>query len=219
MAERDSERAWDEYDWERFLQQQDKKTEKYMELLEKYIDHPQRDEIVAREMGWCHFRDERREDWQEEEMSFEEEGEEEPNLDLFSQGTESFEQHVLYRSAFALTVWIDQLFDASAALQNDPTAVRLATHCALAAAKLAAALSDEEAEELGMTIAYLKRALKAITIAMDAARQLGEHKALTRVQQSALHQRLFQVRDGIIFLMGEFRGEWMRRHGSEGFRS
>ena len=54
MAGHDSDRAWDEYEWERFLQQQDQKTEKYMELLEKYIDDPQRDEIVAREMGWCH---------------------------------------------------------------------------------------------------------------------------------------------------------------------
>src|SRR5216110_2081305 len=46
------ERAWDEYDWERFLQQQDHKTEKYMELLEKYLDDPNRDQIIAREMGW-----------------------------------------------------------------------------------------------------------------------------------------------------------------------
>ena len=30
MAEHDSDRAWDEYEWERFLQQQDQKTEKYM---------------------------------------------------------------------------------------------------------------------------------------------------------------------------------------------
>ena len=44
--------TWDEYDWERFLQQQDHKTEKYMELLEKYLDDPQRDQIIAREMGW-----------------------------------------------------------------------------------------------------------------------------------------------------------------------
>src|SRR3954454_19651330 len=48
----ESDRIWDEYDWERFLQQQDQRTEKYMELLEKYIDDPQRDEIIAREMGW-----------------------------------------------------------------------------------------------------------------------------------------------------------------------
>ena len=42
------ERVWDEYDWERFLQQQDRKTEKYMELLEKYLDDPNRDQIIAR---------------------------------------------------------------------------------------------------------------------------------------------------------------------------
>ena len=49
--EREPERVWDEYEWERFLQQQDQKTEKYMELLETYLDDPRRDEIIAREMG------------------------------------------------------------------------------------------------------------------------------------------------------------------------
>ena len=218
MAEHDSDRAWDEYDWERFLQQQDLKTEKYMELLEKYIDDPQRDEIVAREMGWCHLPEETGEDWNEEsEVIFD--GEEEGGFEQINSPLESFEQHVLYRAAFNLTIWIDQLFDSAPALQNDPAAVKLATHSALAAAKLAAALSDEEAEELGMTIAYLKRALKAVTVAMDASAQLVAEKSITAVQHSALQQRLFQVRDGIILLMGEFRGEWRRRYGSEGFRS
>ena len=92
--------------------------------------------------------------------------------------------------------------------------VKLAPHTALASAKLAAALSDEEAEELGMTIAYLKRSLKAITVALDAAAQLIKEKSVTREQYSALQQRIFQVRDGIILLMGEFRGEWLRRYGS-----
>ena len=50
--EHEPDRVWDEYEWERFLQQQDHKTEKYMELLEKYLDHPERDQIIAREMGW-----------------------------------------------------------------------------------------------------------------------------------------------------------------------
>src|ERR1700710_1669236 len=53
--ESESDDAWDEYEWERFLQQQDQKTEKYMELLEKYLDDPQRDQIIAREMGWTHL--------------------------------------------------------------------------------------------------------------------------------------------------------------------
>src|SRR6266852_6677344 len=62
--DREPERAWDEYDWERFLQQQDQKTEKYMVLLERYIDHPQRDEIIAREMGWSGLAGEN--DWRDE---------------------------------------------------------------------------------------------------------------------------------------------------------
>jgi hypothetical protein len=217
MAEHDPDRAWDEYDWERFLQQQDQKTEKYMELLEKYIDDPHRDEIVAREMGWCHLNQEETEEWTEEEDSFEAtEGEDELIAGSDRQGgaSESFEQHVLYRAAFSLTIWIDRLFESSPALQNDPAAVKLATHTALAAAKLAAALSDEEAEELGMTIAYLKRSLKAITVAMDASAQMISEKSITREQHTTLNQRIFQVRDGVILLMGEFRGEWLRRYGS-----
>ncbi|HEY2801549.1 MAG TPA: hypothetical protein VGI85_13205 [Chthoniobacterales bacterium] len=211
MAEHDSDRAWDEYEWERFLQQQDQRTEKYMELLEKYIDDPQRDEIVAREMGWSNTRDDFESEWNEPEDFGEEE---QAADDLINEGAESFEQHVLYRASFNLTIWIDRLFESNNALQNEPAAVKLATHAALAAAKLAAALSDDEGEELGMTIAYLKRSLKAITVAMDASAQLAQEKAIDRPQHAALQRRLFQVRDGIILLMGEFRGEWLRRYGS-----
>src|ERR1700710_2793791 len=64
MAEPDEpDKIWDEYDWERFLQQQDRKTEKYMELLERYIDDPNRDQIIAREMGWNHLLDKDGRDW------------------------------------------------------------------------------------------------------------------------------------------------------------
>jgi hypothetical protein len=76
---------------------------------------------------------------------------------------ETFQEHDLYRAAFDLTLWIDQLFDQNPTLQNEPAAVKLATHAALASAKLAAALSGDHLDEIGMTIAYLKRALKAIT--------------------------------------------------------
>jgi hypothetical protein len=106
------------------------------------------------------------------------------------------------------------LFDQNSALQNEPAAVKLATHSALASAKLAAALSDDGVDEIGMTIAYLKRALKAITTAMDAAAQLVGDKLITTEQYAVVQQRLFQVRDGIITLMGEYRGEWRRRFGS-----
>ena len=221
--DREPEPIWDEYDWERFLQQQDQKTEKYMELLEKYLDDPQRDEIIAREMGWAQLLDDKdwsaevdalaNEDWRSNDDDAASEDEQKPVE------TETFQYHSLYRAAFALTIWIDQLFDEQAALQNEPAAVKLATHAALASAKLAAALSDDDVDEIGMTIAYLKRALKAITTSMDAAAQLLSDKFITAPQYSVLQKRLFQVPDGIISLMGEYRGEWRRRFGSEGFRS
>ncbi len=43
---------WDEYDWERFLQRADVRTAKYQELFETLVDHPERDRLIAREMGW-----------------------------------------------------------------------------------------------------------------------------------------------------------------------
>jgi len=168
-----SERMWDEYDWERFLQEQDRKTEKYMQLVETYLDDPQRDEIIAREMGWTQLLDAK--DWSTEvDALFDEDTEQEDDLeaDGASLPAERFEEHHLYQAAFALTIWIDELFDQKVSLQNEPAAIKLATHSALASAKLAAALSGDDIDEIGMTIAYLKRALKAITISMNAAAQL-----------------------------------------------
>ncbi|MDZ7721029.1 MAG: hypothetical protein U5K72_19570 [Balneolaceae bacterium] len=49
---------WDEYQWEEFMKEADKRTEKYSRLLEKYRNHPDRDNIIAREMGWDHLLDE-----------------------------------------------------------------------------------------------------------------------------------------------------------------
>jgi hypothetical protein len=218
--EGEPERIWDEYEWERFLQQQDGKTEKYMQLLETYLDDPDRDEIIAREMGWTQLLDEK--DWSAEvDALLDEDTAEEEHSQTEDAGdsSEAFEEHDLYRAAFALTIWIDQLFDQNPALQNEPAAVKLATHAALASAKLAAALSGDNLDEIGMTIAYLKRSLKAITTAMEAAARLRTPaRQITRAQYSVLQQRLFQVRDGIITLMGEYRGEWRRRFGPESHR-
>jgi hypothetical protein len=214
------EKIWDEYDWERFLQQQDQKTEKYMELLEKYIDHPDRDQIIAREMGWFHLLDKDGEKWAEEVDSHFEEiaaelgepaGEEEGAFC----DEDGFEAHPLYQTSFALTVWIDQFLGKHDDLANHPAAVKLSTQAAIANAKLAAALSDDDIDEIGMTIAYLKRALKAITLCLEAAAQLRAEASVSADGYGALNQRLFQIRDGIIDEMGAYRSEFRRRYDGQ----
>lgn len=221
MAERDEpDNIWDEYDWERFLQQQDRKTEKYMELLERYIDDPNRDQIIAREMGWNHLLDKDGREWAENvdslfDEEFSETEEVEENDEQKESAEEGFEVHPLYQASFALTVWVDQLFEKLPDLQNQPAAVKLSTQAAIASAKLAAALSDDDVDEIGMTIAYLKRALKATILGIDGAMQLRKDGALDAEHFGTLNQRLFQIRDGIIQLMGEFRTEWRRRYDPE----
>src|SRR5437879_11598710 len=107
-----SERMWDEYDWERFLQEQDQKTEKYMQLLETYLDDPRRDEIIAREMGWTQLLDAK--DWSAEVDALLEENaaqEDEADVDPVDASGEKFQEHHRYRAAFDLTRWTAQLFD------------------------------------------------------------------------------------------------------------
>ena len=218
MAESDEpEKIWDEYDWERFLQQQDRKTEKYMELLERYIDDPNRDQIIAREMGWYHLLDKDGAEWAEAVDSTFEDGEDAlvEKEQSHTDPEETFEVHPLYQASFALTVWIDQFIEELPGSQNQPAAVKLSTQAAIASAKLAAALSDDDVDEIGMTIAYLKRALKAIMLGIDASVQLRKDAKLSPENFGTLNQRLFRIRDGIIQLMGEYRAEWRRRYKHE----
>ena len=237
------ERVWDEYDWERFLQQQDSKTEKYMELLEKYLDDPNRDQLIAREMGWHHLTDETGKDWSadletlfnsarnggkdneedEEDEAEDDDLDDEDDLDEDDEDLDEDEDeeetanrhdnHPLYQAANALAIHIDGMFDEREPVSRHPAVVRLTTSATLTNVKLAAALNDDEVDELGMTIAYLKRALKAVTSALDATSQCQTEQLIDHEGVQDLRGRIFQVRDGIVSLMGHYRHEWRRRYG------
>jgi hypothetical protein len=46
-------KEWDEFDYEKFMRESDARTDKYLELLDKYRDQPDREHIIAQEMGWA----------------------------------------------------------------------------------------------------------------------------------------------------------------------
>lgn len=216
MPDDHSDKIWDEYDWERFLQEQELRTEKYMELLEKYMDDPQRDEIIAREMGWTHLLGGESREWEEEvESEFQPEGSETDQADgLAKSSFFEFEKHPLYRNAFAFTTELDKIFEgANQKVQEHPATVTLHSHATLAAAKLAAALNDDDIDELGMSIAYLKRALRALTSALEAVVQLADSGLIDARRAGLLRARLFSIRDGTVTAMGDYRAEFRRRHG------
>ena len=51
-GQKDPEEEWDEHDYEKFLKESDARTDKYMELLDKYGDSDEAEEKIAKEMGW-----------------------------------------------------------------------------------------------------------------------------------------------------------------------
>ena len=216
MPEDHPDKLWDEYDWERFLQDQERRTEKYMGLIEKYMDHPDRDEIIAREMGWTHLICGDSREWEDEvESGFE---------DAASDATEEtekqepacfgFEKHPLYRQATAFCAELDEMFaGAEEKAREHPAVIELHSQTTLAAAKLAAALNDDDIDEIGMSIAYLKRALRALTGALDSAVQMKKDALVDAPSFELLRSRIFSIRDCIVSMMGEYRSEFRRRHG------
>ena len=89
-----------------------------------------------------------------------------------------------------------------AKVQSHAAAVNLSAQTSMVSAKLAAALSDDDIDELGMTIAYLKRALRGVTSGLDSAVQLQREGMIDGECFGSLNRQLFEVRDGIITLMG-----------------
>src|SRR6202035_914302 len=61
----DDERPLDECGYENLMRESDARTDKYIELLEKYEGHPDQEKIVARKMGWT---------WLEEALEADERG-------------------------------------------------------------------------------------------------------------------------------------------------
>lgn len=215
MSENDDdfepEEVWDEYVWERFLQEQDRNTEKYFKLLETYMDHPNRDEIIAEEMGWSVFET-------AEELDDSDENFEPPEfvLEEESAGDEEFEaftQSPVYADTLRLHKWINRLFDSREDLREHPEAVRFATRSAICGAKLAAALCGQENTEIGMTIAYLKRALKAANDALEAAQILADTGVLDRRRANHGRRLVFAIRNRVVDHMREYRQRWSERYG------
>ncbi len=219
FPEPSSGRPWDEYDWERFLQQQDRKTDEYLRLLETYADHPDRDAIIAKEMGWDDLEDDSGHDWGDEldeifseEVAEADDAEPGKTPDLLV----NRERHPLASDAFNLTLQVSKWIGTEPhSPAGDAAASQLFAGVSNCGAKLSAALGDDY-DEIGMTLAYLKRGLKSIMGGLEAIEPCRKSGLINAAQAAELQKRIFVVRGGIIEIMGNLRGEFRRRHGNNG---
>jgi len=209
---------WDEYQWERFLQQQDRKTEQYFQLFEQYENHPERDEIIAREMGWNQPEAEVEEEDDSEDSEWlevidEEEADAEVVAEDDEEGIDELQHSEVYMQSMELNRRVFTLVEEREELKDHPVAVELATRVAICGAKLAAALCGDDFSEVGMTIAYLKRSLKAANDALSAGARLHDQGLIDQKDLNSINELLFPIRECIVDMMGEFREELRRRRG------
>lgn len=214
------EEDWDEHDYEQFLKECDARTEKYGELLDKYGDSEEAQALIAREMGWD------QEPWDDGEVLDVDEinrvreeamHEPPPALDPSREGIDWVRnadgnlRHPLQHRAFeAAVAFRRQCKELGLETHADDDLPQAAAEFQICSAKLAGALhgvaEGRQFVDPGFIVASLKRALDHLHKAQAglesaALRQLPPPSLLT-----ATRQEMFEIREGILKLMDEFRG-------------
>lgn len=232
-GQKDPEAEWDEHDYEKFMKECDARTDKYMELLEKYGDTREAEEKIAKEMGWdCEdppspegFGAAGENEDEEGRMSVEEMNritedalnEPPPEPEPHREGIDWIRtehgdlrhplQHRCHESA--MTVWraCDEL-GLEKAGDHDLSQFVFEFHTT--AAKLAGALNGIAGgrgfRDQGFTVAYLKRALDHLHKAQTGLEAVAPKKLFPDEIVSEARKELFEIREGILKLMDEFRG-------------
>ena len=225
-------RPMSEFEWERQLKESDKLTDKFSRLMDEYIDHPERDSIIAQKMGWT---------WLEESLDTKsklsaplesEEGTAEFSSDYFdgvdfdnlpeltpNPETEGMDwirradgevTHPLTDLAFrtAMDTWH---YCHNQGLINDhpdPDLQAMLFQAQTLSAKLAGALNGlayDTHVEAGFIVACLKRALNYFNESSAALSKVEQKKLLPNEVLHDFRKNLHEIRQEILKLMERFR--------------
>lgn len=222
-----TEEEWDEFRCEELLRESDARGDKYRRLFEKYLDHPDRDRIIAHEMGWT---------WIEEALD---EQTKRPLVDGDADeptGTSDFfpaeselpapepsregidwvpdkDGDIVHplekRATDALYALLDELRAAGNPEEQHAGLGEFVAHTMTLGAKLAGALGSLargwDGVEAGLTIASLKRALDVLHQALRAAEALGLDTPFPSSRIAHYRAELFGIREEMLALMAKLR--------------
>jgi len=215
----DDEKRLDEFGYEKLMRESDARTDKYIELLEKYEGHPDQEKIVAREMGWT---------WLEEALEADERGALPPREEIevpslepnpitegvdWARDKDGHIHHPLTKRAFesAMAMW--HFCNESGLLgeNGDADLRQMIFRFQTAGAKIAGALDslayDEDLRDGGFIVAALKRALNYLHQSVSAAEKVAAKNLLDSERLESFRTDLFEVREEILRLMERFRGD------------
>ncbi|HZC37000.1 MAG TPA: hypothetical protein VE242_15350 [Chthoniobacterales bacterium] len=198
----------DEFEWELFLRASDRRATKLGELMEKYVDDPDRDRIIAREMGWTHIEemlDAEAEFGDEEEPdNIDDDDFDEPDpIDL----DEERPRHPLVARLMERSVTLVKLVGN----RQDNDLEEMVGGFMAVGPKIAGSLGivrpnrQIDRELKGLVVARLKRALGDLSRALNAASRLKEKKLELPFSIDEWVAEMLNTRQEILSLMNEFR--------------
>jgi len=200
----DQEFPWTEDQWEAFLRHCDVRSARYGELFETLVDHPDREEIIDREMGWAQMR----EGQDEEEMAAHveelnrvfDEATNDPDIDREMEERRSqLEALPAYQKghAFALKVYreLKHLFTENEDEEPDEDFADLLGSSRLVGAKIAGGHTmGYRDDSIGGNIANCKRALKAAGQTLESLLALHERSVISTALFEELMPEAEEVR-------------------------
>src|ERR1017187_1436587 len=222
-GQKDPEAEWGEHDYEKLMKESDARTDKYLELLEKYGDSDEAEEKIAKEMGW--LRELTPEEAEEENRRIEEMNraceealnEPPPEPEPHREGIDWIRtkdgdlrhplQHRCSESAMKFWKQPDKL---GLKKTEDEDLQQFIFEFQTTGAKLAGALNgiaqDRGIADPAFTVACLKRALNHLHKSQAGLEAVAPKKVLPEKMIADARKELFEIREGILKLMDEFRG-------------
>lgn len=222
----EDEEPWDEFRSEQSLRNSDMVGEKYRALLKKYMDHPDRDRIIAHEMGWtwleealdAQARGEIPEDPSEEddELFDMEDYEETPpdpereGIDWVHDKHEGYIHPVAKRARDLLDPLLDEMKAANEEnAPDDEPFFAFVSELMTCGVKLSAHLGfiahPDRGGDAGLLIAWLKRDLEILNKTLAALEGLHGHERFPEERREFFRTELFAVREGVLGIIKELR--------------
>lgn len=177
--ELDDDRPWGEDEWERFMRESETRSARFGELLETLMDHPDRDAIIRREMGWDK-RDDAEPDempeWKAEAFEAMNEPPTEEDFEEANREQDDLEKIPAYSRGFAWSIAVRDALEGEYEKLDGDLAERLAEaigDSSIVAAKIAAGHGmGYDDESICGNIVCCKWSLEAANRCLDAMREL-----------------------------------------------
>ncbi|TAG32298.1 MAG: hypothetical protein EAZ36_02620 [Verrucomicrobia bacterium] len=205
--------VWNEFDWERYLRQQDESILRYLAFYEKLRTHPERLDEAAKLMGWGV------EEWTSDAtIGTDDDDDDDDDVTEVDLGDEA-DPYTLHKNPIFVATralflslkrgW-EQLADSG---DKVPQKLALAYYATLLRTEDQAmqAVSALDFGDYAMAISLFKRALRDLNLTMAtlAPEACTHSRALGHYRESAL-ARLFDLREVWLRVMGECREELAR---------